>query len=108
MSYEIVLGSLGPIFPLALTENNLPFVLDTVNDTVILRYLDPTGATHQVVMTITLAASGQVQHVWINGELPAVGVYKGQVTVTRAGDTSFPRIFPSDGSKVIWWVHKAI
>ena len=59
-------------------------------------------------MTITLADSGQIQHIWVDGELPAVGVYKGQVTVTRTDDTTFPRIFPSDGSKIIWRVHKAI
>jgi hypothetical protein len=109
MSYEIVLGSLGPTFPLTLTADSGEFALDAVNDTVVLRYLDPDGDTHEVTMTITAAASGEVEYTWVAGDLPVVGAYKGQVTVTRANDLlTFPRTFPSTGAKVIWWVHSAI
>ena len=108
MSYEIVLGNLGPVFPLTLTANGVVFALDNVNDTVKLRYLDPNGSTHEVTMTITSAVNGQVSYTWINGDLPVAGVYRGLVTVTRAADPTFPRTFPSDGNKIIWWVYPTI
>lgn len=107
MSYEIVFGSLGPVFPLTLTVNDDAFTLE-VSDTVTLRYVDPDGETHTVTMTITSASEGEIEYTWVDGDLPAVGVYKGQVTVARAGDDSFPRIFPSNGQKLLWWVHEAI
>jgi hypothetical protein len=108
MSYSIVLGSLGPVFPITLTENDVAFPLDVINDTVILRYLDASGNVHEVDMDITLAASGECEYIWTAGDLPVAGPYKGQVKVSRAGDATFPRTFPSDGSHIIWWVHTAI
>lgn len=107
MSYELVLGSLGPVFPLTLTANDAAFALE-VTDTVVLRYTDPDGDTHVVNMTITSAAAGEIEYTWVAGDLPSAGVYKGQVTVTRAADLSFPRIFPSSGQRLLWWVHSAI
>ncbi len=103
MSYEIVIGSLGPTFPLTITGMTLD-----EDDTVTLRYIDPDGTTHEVEMEITSAADGEVEYTWIDGDLPSVGSYKGQVTVDRAADLSFPRIFPTNGQRVIWWVHTAI
>jgi hypothetical protein len=108
MSYEIVLGSLGPVFPLTLTENDGTFTLDALNDTVLLRYTDPDDTVHEVTMTITTASAGEVEYTWVAGDLPTVGAYKGQVTVTRTGDATFPRTFPSDGSNIIWTVYKKI
>lgn len=107
MSYELVIGSLGPVLPLTLTADGAAFTLDA-EDTVTLRYLDPDGETHEVTMEITSAAAGEVEYAWETGDLPSVGVYKGQVTVERTADTTFPRIFPSDGQKLLWWVHAAI
>jgi len=108
MSYEIVLGSLGPKLPLTLTANDAALALNSGTDTVTLRYEDPDGDIHEVTMTITSAAAGEVEYAWVEGDLPVAGVYKGQVTVARTGDTTFPRKFPSDGQKVIWWVHGAV
>lgn len=108
MSYDIVYGSLGPVLPLTLTENGGAFALDELTDTVKLRYIDPDGDTHEVTMDITAAASGEIEYTWVALDLPAVGPYKGQVVVERTGDNSFPRKFPSDGSHILWWVHKAI
>lgn len=108
MSYELVLGSLGPVFPLTLTANGVAFTLDEVNDTVTLKYLDPDGVEHSVEMTITSAADGEVEYTWVDGDLPAVGVYRGQVKVERVADLTFPRTWPSDGSRILWWVHSAI
>lgn len=108
MSYELILGSLGPVFPLTLTENSEAFPLDAINDTVLLRYVDPAGDIHEVTMDITSAAAGEVEYQWVDGDLPEVGVYKGQVTVERALDVTFPRIFPSSGEYVLFWVHRAI
>jgi hypothetical protein len=107
MSYEIVLGSLGPVFPLTLTANDGTFTLED-DDTVTLRYVDPDGETHEVEMEITSATDGEVEYTWVDGDLPSVGVYKGQVTVERALDATFPRIFPSNGQRVLWWVQSAI
>lgn len=107
MSYEIVLGSLGPKFPLTLTANDEAFPLDE-DDTVTLRYLDPDGEEHEVEMEITSAADGEIEYTWVEGDLPSVGAYKGQVTVARDEDATFPRIFPSNGQKLLWWVHAAI
>ena len=108
MSYEIVLGSLGPVFPLTLTANSAAFVLDAINDTVTLKYLDPDGDEHTVTMDITSAVNGEIEYTWVAGNLPSVGVYRGQITVTRAADATFPRIFPSNGQRLLWWVHSAI
>ena len=108
MSYEIVFGSLGPVFPLTLTANDEAFELDADADTITLRYVDPDGEEHEVEMEITSAIDGEIEYTWVDGDLPAVGVYKGQVTVERDGDTTFPRIFPSNGQKLLWWVHAAI
>jgi hypothetical protein len=107
MSYDIVYGSLGPVLPLTLTANSAEFALEET-DTVVLRYEDPDGEVHEVPMVITSAATGEVEYTWVDGDLPAVGAYKGQVTVTRADDDTFPRAFPSDGSHIIWWVHRRI
>lgn len=107
MSYELVLGSLGPVFPLTLTANDAAFALEE-DDTVLLRYIDPDGDTHEVEMEITSAADGEIEYTWTEGDLPSAGVYKGQVTVTRALDETFPRIFPSSGQRLLWWVHTAI
>lgn len=107
MSYDIVLGSYGPEFPITLTENGGDFTLE-VDDVVTLRYIDPDDETHEVTMTVVDAEAGDCEYIWVDGDLPVVGAYKGQVTVTRDGDVTFPRIFPSDGSKIIWWVYEAI
>lgn len=107
MSYEIVLGSLGPVFPLTLTANGGAFTLN-VTDTVSLKYLGPDGVTRTVAMTITSTVAGEVEYTWVAGNLPVVGVYRGQVIVTRAADLTFPRIFPSNGQFVIWWCHRAL
>ena len=108
MSYNILLGDLGPSMPVALTDDGAPFPLDAVNDTAVLRYQDPAGATHQVTLTITDAPNGALMRAWVNGDLPVVGWYHGIVKVTRSGDPTFPRSFPNDESRIRWYIGSTI
>ncbi len=108
MSYSAVLGDLGPVFPLIITDNGVAFVLDTMKDTVTLHYIDPLGVTHSVAMVIQNAATGSLTRTWITGDLPAVGLYTGMVKVVRSMDNTFPRSFPNDGSKLLWRCNQTI
>ncbi len=116
MSYTVILGDLGPQMPIGLQAGGAAFPLDTDNDTVVLRYTDPAGTVHHVDLTIINAPTGQCEAVWVGGDLPAVGIYRGKVTVTRVSgmapdqvpDTTFPRTFPNDDTDIIWAVYKAV
>jgi len=108
MAYSIVLGDLGPVMPLTLTDDGTAFTLDAVNDTVTLHYSDPSGVVRQIAVTIVDAPNGACQVAWVDGDLPLVGIYTGQVRVTRAGNTTFPRSFPNDGSFIYWTVQQQI
>jgi hypothetical protein len=107
MSYNIVLGDLGPDFPLTCMLNGKPFELQ-VTDTVTLRYKTPAGTLKNVGLTITDAPSGQVKRTWLAGDLPEVGTYRGQVKVERVGDATFPRTFPNDGGWITWPVNESL
>ena len=108
MSYSIVLGDLGPIFPVTLTDDGVPFVLDPAHHTATLRYEDPTGTVHAVVMTIQ-DTNGIVNYTWLAGDLPVAGTYQGIVKLTRNdSDMTYPRTFPNDGSKIVWTVWATI
>ncbi len=104
MSYSAVLGDIGPVFPVALTDNGAVFALDVDTDIVMMNYLDPSGALHVVVLTIEDPANGKVQRTWVAGDLPVLGAYFGQIKVFRMSDNTFPRTFPNDGSQLIWWI----
>lgn len=105
MSYSIVLGDLGPVFPAVLSDDSGPFVLDATHDTVTLDYTDPAGTTHSVAMTIEVPSAGSIQRTWIAGDLPVPGLYRGMFKITRNdADVTYPRSFPNDGTNVIWWV----
>ena len=107
MSYTIVQGDNGPVFPVTLIEGGAPLVLlDT--DIVYMNYIDPMNVFHSVNMDIMDLATGLVQRTWISGDLPTPGPYVGLVTVVRVGDTTFPRSFPNDLTKIIWWAGYAI
>ena len=106
-TYTIVQGDLGPVFPVTLMEGSTPLVLlDT--DIVYMNYTDPMNVFHSVNMDIMDLATGLVQRTLISGDLPTPGPYVGLVTVVRVGDTTFPRTFPSDGSKILIWCMYAI
>lgn len=117
MSYSLVLGDSGPSMPVYLSATGgasldaayaAPFVLNAGTDTATLHYVDPAGVTHVVALAITNAAQGTCQYSWQSGDLPAVGVYRGQAKVARSGDSTFPRTFPDDGSNLIWNVYAQV
>lgn len=108
MSYDIVLNDTGPQMVINITADGSAFVLNAGTDTAVLRYITPAGDTEEVSLTISNAAIGELTRAWQSGDLPVVGAYKGQVQVTRSGDTTFPRTFPNNGSRLIWWVHVEI
>lgn len=111
MSYGIVLGDLGPIMPVTLTDSDAAgavFVLNATTDVVMLNYTAPDGSVHSKALAITNAAQGICAATWVAGDLPAIGAYKGKATVMRAGDATFPRTFPNDGSNTIWWTYQNI
>ncbi len=110
MSYSVVLGDLGPIMTLNISADG--FTLDEATDTVVLRYEDPDGTIREVDVDIEDDVSGDCSVTWVDGDLPAVGPYVGLVVVTRVvasvPDPTFPRSFPNDGTKVVWWVNGTI
>lgn len=105
MTFETVLGDLKPMGYTIAMAGVLPLL---VTDVVTLRYTTPDGVTKEKAVTVVDVGTGEVQADWIAGDLPSVGPYIGLTTVTRVGDASFPRTYPDDGSKIIWWVHRAI
>lgn len=90
--------------PLQLTRNDADYPLEE-GDVIVLRYTDPDGDTFEKTLDVVDAPTGQLEAVWEAGETDVVGAYVGQVKLTRLGDDV---TFPDDGSKVIWWVNKAI
>lgn len=104
MTYSVVIGDLGPEMPITLVDGGGPFVLDVDKHTVRLAYRDPDGDSHVVDMDIEDPTNGVVQRTWLPGDLPAVGLYRGLVQVTRDSDNTYPRTFPNDGTSVLWWV----
>jgi hypothetical protein len=108
MSYDIVLGDLGPEMPITLQDDGGAFVLNTGTDTVFLHYNDPSGANHIVALEIIDAPTGACTRTWVAGDLPVIGAYIGQVKVLRSGDPTFPRSFPNAGDKIIWWCNVSI
>lgn len=106
MSFDTVLGDLKPMTG-QLFDSGAPMVL-LLTDTVTLHYLTPTGVTKSKALTITNASLGEWSADWVDGDLPDIGAYRGQITITRTGDTGFPMTHPDDGSRIIWWVYNKI
>lgn len=108
MSFNYILNDLGPDLVMELTSDGNTFVLNAGTDTAVLRYKTPDGDTLEVPLEITNAATGEVTRSWEIDDMPSVGAYQGQVEITRTGDATFPRTFPNDGTKIIWWVNPEI
>lgn len=100
MSYEIVRGDLGPPMPITLSVNGTAIDASGAS-TVQLHWLKPDGSTYLSTLTPVNAAQGQYQMNWSAGDTDVAGPYQGQVIVTTSG---VPETFPSDGTKIIWWV----
>lgn len=107
MGFNIILGDLKPMTG-QLTASGAAFPLVELTDTLVMTYTTPEGTTKTKALTITDAALGKWTANWVDGDLPEVGHYVGQITVTRSGDASFPRSFPDDGSMILWWVYRKI
>jgi hypothetical protein len=108
MSFNYTLNDLGPDLVLELTSDDDSFVLNASTDTAVLRYKTPEGDTLEVSLVISSAATGEVTRRWEDGDLPVAGAYVGQVEISRGTDATFPRTFPNDGTKIIWWVNPKI
>lgn len=106
MSHNTVLGDLKPLSG-TLTSGGAAFALE-LTDTVTLKYIIPSGTVKTKALTIANAPAGEWQADWVAGDLPEVGYYLGQIEVARAGDDTFPRTFPDDGTTIIWWVNPKI
>jgi|SRR6185312_12272865 len=109
-AYSVVLGDMGPSMPIQLIAGGVPFVINTLTDVITLNYDVPCsgGVVLSKVLTVTDAATGQCAAVWAAGDLPNVGTYRGLVRVTRSGDPTFPRTFPNDGNKILWYIYQTI
>lgn len=111
--YELSLGDLGPALTIQLDFDGSPFVLDPVNDTVVMTYIAPylqngNQVTRTVPCTITNAPQGLIQRAWVTGDLPVTGTYTAKVQIQRKNDSTFPRTFPADGSNIAWVINPAI
>lgn len=105
-NYGIVLGDLGPTMPVQLLDNGAPFVLVADTDVVTLNYLGPDKILRSKVLAIAVPSTGSCVAAWEAGDLPVFGPYQGLATVTRVGDSTFPRTFPNGGTKIIWWAYQ--
>lgn len=104
MSWSCIQGDTLETMPLQLIRNDVAYPLEE-GDTIVLHYIDPDGDTFEKTLTVVDEETGQLEAVWEDGKTDIVGAYRGQVKVTRLGETL---TFPDDGAKIIWWVHKAI
>ncbi len=104
MSWSCIEGDTLETMPLQLTKDGAAYPLEE-GDTIVLRYLDPEGTTLTKTLTVVDEATGQLEAVWVDGDTDVVGVYRGQVKVTRLGDDV---TFPDDGSVIIWWCYPAL
>lgn len=107
MAYSIVLGDLKPLAG-QLTADGAAFLLDDSIDVVTLRYVTPSGEVKAKVLTLTSPGTGAWEAVWVAGDLPEVGDYRGQIEVARPSDPTFPRTFPDDGHTLVWSVYPKI
>lgn len=91
--------------PINVTEDGVAVDLSGVGVTVQLRWSRPDGTVTLETLTAVSAALGQFKKVWVAGDTDLVGVHRGQVVATTAGN---PVTYPSDGSALIWFVHKQL
>lgn len=106
MAYEIVIGSAEPM-PGQLVIGGSPLPLE-LTDTLTLLYRMPDGVEAEKVLTIADASQGTWLAEWVAGDLPVTGGYTGKIRLTRPADSTYPRFFPDDGSRIIWWVYPTI
>lgn len=104
MSFDLVRGDLNPSMPLDIVVAGTAWDLSGA-DTVEMHWTDPNGVEYTRALTVVNALLGQFQLDWIAGDTDVVGPYQGQVVATTSGA---PKTFPSDGSKVIWFVNPQV
>lgn len=104
MSFELVKGNLAPAMPLTITSDGSAVDLSGA-DTVELSWIKPDGTETLTTLTPVNAALGQFRMDWTDGDTDQVGPHLGLVIVTTS---SVPQTYPSDGTKIIWWVNPAL
>lgn len=104
MSYQIVRGDLGPNMPITLTANGAPVDVSTAT-TVELHWLKPDGTAMVDTLLPIDASLGKFEMVWSAGDTDVAGYCFGLVVVTTA---AIPETYPSDGSRIIWFVNRQI
>lgn len=102
VTYSVALGDAGP--PMELSISHEGFALDE-DDTCTLRYIGPDKISRTKTLEIVSATAGTLKvPSWDGDDFAVPGQYVGRVVVSRAGDETFPRTFPNDGTGLVWMV----
>lgn len=104
MSYEIVRGDTSPSMPVNITANGVAVDASSA-DSVELRWMKPDGTVTTTTLVAVAAITGEFEMQWTNGDTDQIGPHFGEVIVTTGAAVE---TFPSDGSKIIWWVYPQI
>ncbi len=102
MSFDIGVGDLTPL-PITIQTNGEIVVVDIAAD-VQLRWQKPDGSVEMVTLTNVNRALGQFRRDFVAGDTDQVGTHYAHVIVTEGG---IPKTYPSDGSRIIWFVNPA-
>lgn len=104
MSFDLVRGDLSPPMPVIITVDGTAY--DTSGaDTVQLRWVKPDGTVMLTNLTPVDATAGEYEMQWSGTDTDLIGPYVGEIVVTTGGQQE---TFPSDGTKVIWFVNPSV
>lgn len=73
--------------------------------TVELHWVKPDGTLIVDTLNPVDASLGEFEMIWSAGDTDQEGAHFAHVVVTTAG---VPETYPSDGTKIIWWVNPQI
>lgn len=111
--YEIVAGVLNP--PMVLTISFDGVLVDLSNAlSITLVWEEPDGSTRSNALTEGQTGDfviGVVNSAWVAGDTDQVGPRRGQVQIVWPVGSQYddlPRVFPTDGEQVTWFVNRRI
>ncbi len=104
MSYEISRGDTIPAMAVTVQTNGVAVDVSDA-DTVEMHWVMPDGTARVSTLTAVSAIDGQFAMEWEPEDTDQAGIYFGHVVVTTDDDQE---TFPSDGSRMIWFVNPSI